>query len=264
MCVILSGTTQRPTQAELLAAELQNPDGAGIAWVDNKAVHFRKGLTADEVHEVLSGVPQTSPWVIHFRFATVGEPSAELCHPFPISPNCPEDTSGTSDRVLFHNGTISGWRERLDAFVFHPTFQGSVPPGEWSDSRGTAFLLGLHGDVRALNFIDGKFAVVSGKSIDIFPTDLSGWTNVNGVLMSNTYWRKNIGEAERILAGDSVQGSFFGGSCGSGFGRSLVDEAQDLLDEVPPSMPKKPTKKATKKKATKRRAPRKGLNLRQG
>lgn len=261
MCVILSGTSQRPSHTELLAAEIQNPDGAGIAWVENKSVQFRKGLTADEIYSVLSTeVPPTSAWVIHFRYATVGDPSAELCHPFPISPNCPEDLSGTADRVLFHNGTISGWKERLDAFVFHPTFQGSVPPGEWSDSRGTAYLLGLQGDIRALSFIDGKFAVVSGKSIDIFPTDLSGWTNINGVLMSNTYWRKNIA----LVEAGAGQGRLFVGG-GSGYGRSLVDEAADLLDEVPPSMPKKPTKKAqTKKKATKRRAPRKGLNLRQG
>lgn len=256
MCVIITGTKNRPSLAELRAAERQNPDGGGMAWIDSSVVQFRKGLTAEQIHEKLESLPAKTRWVAHFRFATVGDPSAALCHPFPIDKETSLETVGKSDRLLFHNGTVSDWRSRLADFTLDPKFKTSVPGGDWSDSRAVAWLLALNGSIRALSFLPGKYVVLTRKGVKVFPTNEEGWTEINGILYSNTFWMRRtrsyeISEARSLFSEQTID---YG--TGSGTGRSLVDEAQDLIDEANAmELPTTPKRRASKKKASKKKAP---------
>jgi len=286
MCVIISGTKKKPNIIELLAAEDQNPDGGGMAWVTRQGVQFRKGLTADEIHEALGRLPETTRWVVHFRFATVGDPEAGLCHPFPIEEGTNLDRRGCVDRALFHNGTVPDWKKRLKDITLDPTFEVSVPGGEWSDSRGVAWLLALNGSIRALHFIEGKFLVINRRGIQIFPQNRTGWTEEDGILYSNTYWRRRIPaiitemdarpqqeEEQEVLPFLEERQRDYAYARTHGGARSLVDEALDLLNDgdaeaaamdlAPPQEEAKPKAKRKKKKKTPKRKTRKGLKLRQ-
>ena len=82
MCVIMVVDDTLPSRKMLSRAEDENSDGAGIAWVQNGVVHWKKGLTAKGVYSIARSVPR--PSVIHFRWSTVGGKNAELCHPFAL------------------------------------------------------------------------------------------------------------------------------------------------------------------------------------
>jgi len=212
MCVIIIGTKSRPALRDLKAAEQQNPDGAGIAWTGKSGVSMRKGLTALAVHQLLDEIPENTPYVIHFRFATVGEPNAGLCHPFAIGKKTSLATQRDGlNRVLFHNGTWRNWRAVLDQMP-------NKPSGEWSDSRAIAFILGSIGEP-ILDDIPCKFAVMDNEGTRIYPSDLSGWVKRGGVLYSNMRWLTNLPKKKR--KGKKRRGY-----------HSLVDYAQGLLDDA--------------------------------
>jgi len=233
MCIIISGTKNKPSLVELLAAEDTNPDGGGMAWVTRKGVQIRKGLTADEIHERLGQLPKATRWVVHFRFATIGEPQVALCHPFPIEKDTGLDAEALVDRALFHNGTVSDWKDRLKDITLDPKFETKIPAGDWSDSRGVAWLLALNGSTRALHFIEGKFIVISRQGIQVYPKSLRGWTAEDGILYSNTYWRAHIPAVVVDMEPEERQETLplLVGRRGTSFGRSLVDEALALLGE---------------------------------
>ena len=281
MCVIITGTKNRPSLAELRAAERQNPDGGGMAWIESGVVQFRKGITADQMHESLEALPANTRWVAHFRFATVGTPSAALCHPFPIEKDSSLDVESKSARVLFHNGTVTDWKARLADFTLDPKFATIVPGGEWSDSRAVAWLLALNESIRGLSFLPGKYVVLTRKGAKIFPANEEGWTEIDGILYSNTFWMRRVpayenAEKPRWFSSDTVDygyGPLVGSRRnGRGSGRSLVDEAQDLLDEDAEAdaldlyreskAKKAPKRKASKKKAPKKKAPKKKVSTR--
>lgn len=296
MCLIITGTTTKPTLVELLAAEQTNPDGAGMAWTTKSGVEFRKGLSAEDVDAKLAKLPARTRWVVHFRFATVGDPGPGLCHPFPVAKDTSLTIKGRADRVLFHNGTVDDWKDKVRGVVLDPALAIDIPGGEWSDSRGIAWLMALNGSTRGLNFIDGKFVAMNRKGISIYPKNKSGWTHSNDMWFSNTYWRREIPSVVRALNGERQdtpdvsheKQPLWWRAMGNGsgvHGRSLYDEAMDFLsaddadagasaaaDEAAAmdmAKPRKPRRRAAKKKATKKKAapkrkPRKGLKLRQG
>ena len=216
MCVIITGTDKRPSLRDLRACELQNPDGAGIAWSADGAASFEKGLDAEQVHRILRGLPKGTPYVVHFRYATVGEPEPGLTHPFPIGARTSLRTSGRQlRRVLFHNGTWPRWKAALSAV------KGKRPAGPWSDSRALAFLLSKVGEVW-LDEIDCKFAVLHGDGVRVYPSDQTGWTERDGILYSNTYWMRRL---PQVPSGKSKEAR-------PTQGKSLVTLAEEILAEA--------------------------------
>ena len=186
MCVIIVGGKHRPTLRELEAAGRQNPDGGGISWHEDNGVSFRKGLNAKQIHAAIRKLDKGTPFVAHFRFATVGEPSGALCHPFPVGKRTSlAESKGGVSRALFHNGTWSNWREVLAGMP------GKHPSGEWSDSRAIAFLLGHVGEAM-LDDIPCKFAVMHSAGVRVYPTSLEGWHTRNGVMYSNLIWTRRL------------------------------------------------------------------------
>jgi|TARA_A100000172_G_scaffold6178_1_gene3537 hypothetical protein len=268
MCVIITGIKKKPTLVELLAAELQNPDGGGLAWTTSKGVRFLKGVSAKDIHEQLQKLPKSARWVAHFRYATVGEPQVGLCHPFPIQRDTSLDAEGTVDRVLFHNGTVPDWKQKLKDITLDPAISSEVPAGEWSDSRGVAWLLALNESTRPLNFIEGKFVVMNKRGIKIYPQDCTGWNQKDGVMYSNSYWRRRIPQAIASLDSTDRKKTLasLDGMKGHRYGKSLVDEALELLEDdsaenaaMDLAAPKK-KKKASKAKP---KVARKNLRIRQ-
>ena len=246
MCVIITGQSKKPALSDLLACEGQNSDGGGMAWATPKGVEFRKGLDAREMHQILKGLKRQTPWVVHFRFATVGEAQPGLCHPFPIDRMTDLNLDGVTDQVLFHNGTVRDWKERVLDFALDPKVKVTVPAGEWSDSRAVAWLLALNDSIRPLRFMEGKFVVLGRKGAKVFPEGGAGWSNRGGCLFSNLNWTRHLG-------GKPKQ-SYFRRNDSSG----LLDEAKAWVASMPlvppPSMPTAPKGLGPKKAKAKAKA----------
>lgn len=180
MCVIIIPQKRFPSLDMLLRAEKENPNGGGIAWVENGLVRWRKGLTAKEIYELGKG--KRFPLLIHFRLATVGGNSPLLCHPFPISLSVSTKLEGSiKGEVLAHNGHWGEWRQCcLNTLIRRG---GKFPAGPWSDSRAIAWLTHIYG-TGFLNLIGEKVAVLSytGK-LKLFG---EGWQEYEGVKLSDT------------------------------------------------------------------------------
>ena len=183
MCVIFIADSRKPSLKELRLAEDSNPDGAGIAWVEEGRVVFHKGLSADEIGELIENEKPAFPFVVHFRLATIGGSSKGLTHPFPVTGNVNLKTHGIlNSPVLFHNGHYGYWEETLIPIrATHP-----VPKGGWSDSRGLAWLA-YHAGIQSMDLIDGQRITVLEPDGTITKFG-NGWSNNNGLLASNRTW----------------------------------------------------------------------------
>lgn len=185
MCVIICGGPARPSLEQLLACEQRNPDGGGLAWATPSGVSFRKGLTARQIHKLLTGLPEETPFVAHFRYTTIGETLPGLCHPFVAGKASLAVSQDGVERALFHNGTWSRWRSVLRATP------GRKPQGAMSDTRAIAWMLGHIGEP-ILDEIDCKFAVIDEQTIRVYPSTLHGWHAVDGCLFSNLRWQSRL------------------------------------------------------------------------
>lgn len=180
MCVIFVASEARPTAEELVLAEESNPHGIGVAWMDSTRgfVRWTKGLSLTQAKNMAQNLPL--PYAMHFRFATSGGQSDELCHPFPVEYNVRLDKYGKTDRsVLMHNGHWSDW----DKFVGRK----AKKRGRWSDSRGIAWMLARAKDkADLLNTIPGKFAMITPTEIHTY----GGFPEVRkGLTASNLFWQ---------------------------------------------------------------------------
>lgn len=146
MCVIAVCLDDRLTPRMIDKMWADSPHMGGVAWraqfkgVDH--VFWKKGLSLKEMHETAKDIPLPAVW--HFRKQTVGGECAELNHPFPVTNKVEALLEGhTRGGVLFHNGTLSGWEDRmLRACV---DFKIPIPDDELSDSRAIAFLTSIYG-----------------------------------------------------------------------------------------------------------------------
>jgi len=186
MCVIVTGTTEKPTLDDLRSMEAANGDGNGIAYSQDGKVHYEKGISLERLHKLLQDAP--AHWCAHFRISTAGGTPDELTHPFPIDQNAPIDLAGTAREVLFHNGHVSDWEELTLKAMARKRSIMVVPKGPWSDSRAVAWVIS-HMGRGMLNFVkSGKFLLLSASGIRMYPTDRSGWTNRAGYWVSNMNW----------------------------------------------------------------------------
>lgn len=190
MCVILALNTNEElskiTLEILKSAELTNPHGNGYATLKKGKVIFEKGVTMELIYEKIETGEIVAPCVIHARITSVGETMPELTHPFIISENSENKMCGTlkkNESALFHNGTVSGWKD-----LVLQTALGSgreLPKGAMSDSRGIAFVLQTLG-IQGLEYLDttDKFAILNKDGL----TKFGKWYDVAGVTSSNNYY----------------------------------------------------------------------------
>lgn len=198
MCIIFTCKTAVPSEPYLDEAQKRNDDGIGLAWItevddekDKKKkipmVAWDKDLSLEQLKEWLKENPAPtpdSPYIIHFRTASVGEALAELCHPFPMVDGAPVALSGLAPGVLFHNGTWHTWDDHLKAALYGGGGQKKMPFGAWSDSRamallsywyGEGYLTFLRNSNRIATMVAGRMGVdKDGKKI---PNPIWEWGN---------------------------------------------------------------------------------------
>jgi hypothetical protein len=173
MCLLIVGKDQFPSEELLRAGEKANMHGAGIAFVDGDKVQWMKGLKVEDLMEFqyITG----SPFMIHFRWASVGGVKPELTHPFPVTKNAGTALQGRANMVMAHNGHLSNWQELMIASNLE------IPGGPWSDTRAMAFLTAYKGR-GFLEMIDEKVGLMTPGGVEIFG---KGWIEKEGCQLSN-------------------------------------------------------------------------------
>jgi predicted glutamine amidotransferase len=181
MCVILvCPENVRPDQQTLAACHEANPHGAGVAWREDGVVRWSKGLELHEIQPLMAGL--SGEIVIHFRWASVGEVTPKLCHPFPVTACATTRLSGHARAVLFHNGTWGGWRNTLQRMPRHRR-----PEGQLSDTRVAASLVDLCG-MDTLDQLPGRWVFFDRDLTALF----GEWRKWGGMRVSNLHFTAGL------------------------------------------------------------------------
>jgi len=85
MCIILICDKKLPSKSLLKKSAKVNPHGAGIAWVRDGFVYWKKGINTNEIIRMIEDKEVSLPFIVHYRIASVGDICDELTHPFTIS-----------------------------------------------------------------------------------------------------------------------------------------------------------------------------------
>lgn len=117
MCIIAIKKAGVAIPGEELFEQMfsNNPDGAGMMWVENGSVRIAKGyMTFGAFKDALDKVAARLnlvgiPMVFHFRITTHGSTKPDNCHPFPISENACmlQKLQCTTNVGVAHNGMIT-------------------------------------------------------------------------------------------------------------------------------------------------------------
>ena len=172
--------TARPTLAILKKAESSNPDGGSIAFLRKGQAKWLKNIKSAQIFEIAKVAP--FPFVIHFRIATHGGVTPELCHPFPITEKVELTVSGSAPKVLFHNGMWNDWSDVCLNVVINRNVK--FLNGQLSDTRAMAWLA-YHCGEEALRLLDEKIVVLDRFGMKIYG---SGWTEERGIYYSNKFF----------------------------------------------------------------------------
>jgi hypothetical protein len=174
MCVILvCPENVRPDRATIAACHEANPHGAGVAWREDGVVRWFKGIEPGGIEPLIAGL--SGEIVIHFRWASVGEVTPKLCHPFPVSAKANTRLSGQARAVLFHNGTWGQWRETLRRMP-----RNRIPDGLLSDSRVVASMVDLCG-TDVLDRLPGRWVFFDRDFTELY----GDWSDWRGMRASN-------------------------------------------------------------------------------
>jgi len=153
MCLIIIADSARPSATEVDAAHLSNSDGIGVAYQQpaDRLVTWEQGLTVEGTQALIPTLPL--PFVVHFRFATHGGISRQLCHPFPVSRQVGITLQGQARELLFHNGV---WNQHAQ-FERRAKLRGPV-----SDTRIMAYVLWREGQAEREG-VAAQLATQAGK-----------------------------------------------------------------------------------------------------
>jgi hypothetical protein len=237
MCIIAICETRALNKNEFNNCWDSNSHGMGYAHWNGKQIVSTKGhMKKKEAWDIYQTV--ALPHVVHFRIRSAGEVVEELTHPFLIEHASREfgEYSGVTP-VLFHNGTVSDWRE----LVIMAAMQTKVfPEGAMSDSRAMAIAMSVAGE-RILEFFSGmKWVVVEKDSFRKYGQWVEG---EDGLLFSNGGFRAaeritytpSIGDwpAQRDYSGIPVQTTFISpGWRGNYADRRCTNCVYRVLDDV--------------------------------
>jgi predicted glutamine amidotransferase len=208
MCVIIGCIDSKPNLTILRKCHAANSDGAGVAWVDKDGLAgYKKGFTSgDQVHDFIQTLEL--PFIIHFRWASIGGKSPLLTHPFEMKQDSELKLEGKSEKLLIHNGTVSDYDIYLAAAKLSRPYQEPM-----SDSRGIAMITGNDNE-KFLEKIKGNYIVIDG-TIDQFRTygDFrEGWEDgEKGMIFSNFGWRsRNVASVTVVRQNDAEYESHWG------------------------------------------------------
>ncbi len=229
MCVAVICRGAFPDSSELDAMEKRNADGAGIAWLKDGQVTWKKGIDAEEIHAMITKKEVALPAFIHFRVASTGGIRPELCHPFPITKAASTDLTGSANAVLMHNGSWSYWGNKVLETVIEKDFP--AVEGYWSDSRAMAYLADKHG-LGILNMINGQRIAVMDKAGKM--TFWGDWTKdyTRDMYYSNSLWKS---EVKPIWNGCGIGGGRMGRNFVWRNGELIDCDKEDKQNESPQS-----------------------------
>lgn len=190
-----------------------NRDGFGFAWREDGKVKFKKGYM--KIHEAWAAYSEfckkpSFPHVVHFR---LGSPVCqELTHPFIISESSELVLKGEADNVMFHNGIVSGWKDRMWEMFFK---LGYIPDGKISDTRIIAMMYHLFGE-NIFELIDGKFVAFGATKIKLY----GKFEEEDGIWYSNNSYKPRITYKRNYTEG---QGDLYGYTTGAEY-NIIIDE----------------------------------------
>lgn len=191
MCV--AAIVFNPVCLEYLEAmENDNPHGAGIAWLQNGAIQFMKGLKAKDIYQLQTDEVMSYPYLMHYRWATHGDKVPELTHPFPIGPRALlGELSGSAQAVLIHNGTWNSYERTAARYINLGNYE--IPEEILAAASDTAVAAWLVQDnPEILDEISWATAVAEivekdgAKSMEI--TTRGTWSDKDGNWYSNLNW----------------------------------------------------------------------------
>lgn len=193
MCIILTcDPNKRPTADLLETCFDNNPDGAGVMWIEDGAVQTSKGyMGLDDLLNVVSFVPIDSPLCIHMRIATSGGIDASVCHPFPICDSL--DAMHALDvecgAALMHNGIIAG--------VPTDDMHGVSDTVKFTMTTVNNLFERYHHTCKRMK--DGMRRAAPGNRFALLESDGTmtrigdGWNTVtDGIQASNRSWRRPV------------------------------------------------------------------------
>lgn len=159
MCLAIYKPPSAVIPEEHLTAGWQgNNDGAGFAYIKKGKVVIEKGFL--KLQEFLTAYKKASekypdsPFLIHFRIASMGEKGAENTHPWAFKGG-----------ALIHNGTISGtgatWNKGLsDTGLFTKKLDGVITHAMLADNAAK-WDAALGSNKVCFLFDDGKFHIIN-------------------------------------------------------------------------------------------------------
>lgn len=169
--------------AYLKEMDNDNPHGGGIACVKEGRIWFLKGLDAEAVFALQQAQVLTYPYLLHYRWATMGAKIAENCHPFVVGPRAMlGETCGFAERVLIHNGSWSNYQKYIP-------LSSEIPDAALkyvSDTALAAWLLQDNPDL--LDEVPWATAVAEMKDGEMDITTRGTWTDHQGNWYSNLNW----------------------------------------------------------------------------
>lgn len=187
MCVAIACPEKFPDAETIISCADANPDGGGVAWVEEGKVLWIKGIDGKDANKLIREGKIKPPALIHFRIATAGGTRPELCHPFPISRSASTDCSGSANQVLIHNGHWGSWAGKaLNIAMKHDK---GVPGGYWSDSRTLAYMA-YHLGESSLRLVEGQKIATLDKdgAIRLF----GRFEQRDGISYSNMNWKTSV------------------------------------------------------------------------
>lgn len=193
MCIIAAKPAgiPMPDHDTLNLMWTNNPDGAGLMYVDNGHVIIEKGyMKWKDFRKAIDRLSKRldlkrTPVVMHFRIATHGGVNKECCHPFPVTDSIGalKKLKASVDLGVAHNGIINSVNPRKGCSDTMEYIATQLAPLKRAMPR---FYDNKHARLLVQNAIDSKMAFLTqdGRIFTIgdFVTD-------NGVLYSNRTYR---------------------------------------------------------------------------
>lgn len=99
MCIAILNKSGIVPESHIRTSFANNPDGAGMAWIENGSIKvFKTMKDVDKLASLYLSIrnDNDSPIVLHFRIGTHGKKDISNVHPFHIN----------SDMIMVHNGIV--------------------------------------------------------------------------------------------------------------------------------------------------------------
>lgn len=214
MCVIIFSPCEgnRPSNKTLELCNKANPHGIGIVTQGNKDMYsVSKGLSLELVKKIIE---KTSGAIaIHFRYATAGGNSKNLCHPFPCTPKAETWLDYEASDVLMSNGTWMNWEQSYEIIKK----LGSIKAinGKMSDTRAMAHIVGTKRKTSWLREITDKhpnhkrvrtlyMSKTQSKSVNF----IGEWKTFEGCKFSNLRWKTTMAKKRKFYVPSATQQDF--------------------------------------------------------